>query len=198
MIYLASQSPRRAELLAQIGVEFQQFAVNIDESALPEESPEALVQRLALQKAQAGWAKTNADRLPEAPVLGSDTIVLCEGEVLGKPTDKLDGLRMLRLLAAYPHQVLTSVALVSAAGSDVLTSVNKVAFRCLSEAEIEAYWETGEPLDKAGGYGIQGAAAVFIESLEGSYSSVMGLPLYETAQLLAQHDVKYWNYKEKA
>ena len=197
MIYLASQSPRRAELLAQIGVEFQQFAVNIDETACADESPHVLVERLALEKAQAGWAKVHADRLPEAPVLGSDTIVLCEGQVLGKPADKLDGLRMLRLLAAYPHQVLTSVAIVSGAASHVLTSVNKVSFRKLSEAEIAAYWETGEPADKAGGDGIQGAAAVFIERLEGSYSSVMGLPLYETAQLLAQHDVKYWNYKEK-
>ena len=192
MIYLASQSPRRAELLAQIGVSFQQFSVDIDEAPLPDEKPEDLVQRLALEKAQAGWNKVNA----VAPVLGSDTIVVCAGQVLGKPVDKADGLRMLRLLSAYPHQVLTSVALVASAGVHCLTSANAVCFRHLSEAEMEAYWATGEPLDKAGGYGIQGAAAVFIERLEGSYSSVMGLPLYETAQLLQQAGVKYWHYPQ--
>jgi len=197
MIYLASQSPRRAELLAQIGVSFQQFSVDIDEAVLPGESPEALVQRLALEKAQAGWTKVNADGLEQAPVLGSDTIVLCDGQVLGKPTDKADGLAMLSLLSAYPHQVLTAVALVGEGSEKCITSINQVRFRSLSEQEMNAYWGTGEPLDKAGGYGIQGAAAVFIESLEGSYSSVMGLPLYETAQLLQQADVKYWNYKEK-
>ncbi len=197
MIYLASQSPRRAELLAQIGVVFCQFSVDIDESPLPGESAEALVQRLALQKAQSGWKKLHRDTLEKAPVLGSDTVVVCAGQVLGKPVDKADGLRMLRLLSAHPHQVLTAVALVADKQSECLTSVNDVRFRPLSEQEIDAYWDTGEPVDKAGGYGIQGAAAVFVERLEGSYSSVMGLPLYETAQLLTQHDVKYWNYKEK-
>lgn len=197
MIYLASQSPRRAELLAQIGVAFQQFSVDIDETAQPGENAQALVQRLALQKAQAGCQKLNADRLEKAPVLGSDTVVVCAGQVLGKPSDKADGLRMLRLLSAASHQVLTAVAVATEKHSQCLVSVNDVRFRALSEQEMNAYWETGEPVDKAGGYGIQGAAAVFIECLHGSYSSVMGLPLYETAQLLAQHEVKYWNYKEK-
>lgn len=197
MIYLASQSSRRAELLTQIGVEFTQFSVDIDEAALQGECPEALVARLALQKAKAGLAKLHEDRLEQAPVLGSDTAVLCRGKIMGKPVDKADGLAMLSLLSAYPHQVLTAVALVGEGYEECTTSVNQVSFRALSEQEIEQYWETGEPVDKAGGYAVQGAAAVFIERLEGSYSSVMGLPLYETAQLLQQAGVKYWDYKEK-
>lgn len=195
MIYLASQSPRRAELLAQIGVPFQQFAVDIDETPQVGESPEALVQRLAMEKARAGWQRLTISESELAPVLGSDTVVVCNGEALGKPKDKAEGMAMLQALSQAPHQVLTAVALVDAEGQQVILNTSTVQFRALSEQEKERYWHTGEPADKAGGYGIQGAAAVFIEHISGSYSGVMGLPLYETAQLLARSGVEYWHYE---
>ncbi len=187
-IYLASASPRRRELLEQIGVNYQLLSVDVPEQLLAGELPEAFVLRLAMAKASAGRALLDAD--DPALVLGADTIVVHEGRVLGKPRDKVEGLAMLEQLSATTHQVYTAIALMGADGQVASRlSVNNVSFRATSHEEREVYWNTGEPGDKAGGYGIQGKAAIFIERLEGSYSGVMGLPLFETSELLALYDI---------
>jgi septum formation protein len=182
LIFLASASPRRSALLTQIGVPHRVRAVDIDESTRPGESPAEYVYRLAKTKAEALW-----DRLPASerlPVLGADTTVALGSNILGKPASCAELLQMLRRLSGQTHQVYTGVALRSEQGTELRLSVSDVTFRPLTDIEIVAYWETGEPADKAGGYAVQGRAAVFIERLHGSYSGVMGLPLFETAQLL--------------
>ena len=189
-LYLASGSPRRRELLTQIGVPFLTQIAPIDENALPGESPLAYVERLARAKGHAGLAAlADADG---AVVLGADTAVVLDGRILGKPRDRADALATLQALSGRSHQVLTAVALVSRErqASQVVTS--QVTFRPLSLAEIEAYWASGEPQDKAGSYGIQGLAAVFVSQLQGSYSAVVGLPLCETAALLAEFAIPCW------
>jgi septum formation protein len=185
-IYLASNSPRRAELLQQIGVNFRVIAAPIDESAMPQETPESHVTRLALEKARAGHATLAGEN--RRPVLGADTMVVAGDVALGKPCDREDAIRMLQLLSGSTHRVLSAVALVDT-GEAWRLSISQVTFRTLSWAECAAYWGTGEPEDKAGGYAIQGRAAMFVSRLEGSYSGVMGLPLYETAELLAEAGV---------
>ncbi len=185
-IYLASNSPRRAELLQQIGVNFRVIAAPIDESAMPQEAPEAHVTRLALEKARAGHATLTGEN--RRPVLGADTMVVAGDVAMGKPRDREDAVRMLQLLSGNTHRVLSAVALVDAAEAWRL-SVSQVTFRTLTREECVAYWGTGEPEDKAGGYAIQGRAAMFVSRLEGSYSGVMGLPLFETAELLAEAGV---------
>ncbi len=181
-VLLASASPRRRELLAQIGVDHEVVCVDVPELALPGEAPEVFALRLALAKARAGRAAAGSD---PRPVLGADTVVVAHGEILGKPRERGDFLRMMGLLAGRTHQVMTAVARVDAYGSEASRlSVSQVTFRALTSDEIDAYWASGEPVDKAGGYAIQGRAAMFIERIEGSYSGVMGLPLYETAELL--------------
>ncbi|NMZ70866.1 septum formation protein [Pseudomonas peli] len=189
-LYLASGSPRRRELLTQIAVPFLTQIAPIDENALPGESPIAYVERLALSKAQAGLAALtdNAD----AVVLGADTAVVLDGRILGKPTDRADGLSTLSDLSGRTHEVLTAVALVSRERQASRVVTSQVTFRALSQAEIEAYWVSGEPQDKAGCYGIQGLAAVFVSQLQGSYSAVVGLPLCETAALLAEFAIPCW------
>jgi septum formation protein len=188
-LYLASASPRRRELLQQIGVRYAVLPVVIAEIHQPGESAQAYAQRLAREKAQAGWATLAiADR---KPVLGADTVVVCGGKILGKPRDRDDGIAMLQQLSGQTHHVVTVVAMCAEQCS-VKVNVSKVSLRTLTLAECQAYWQTGEPCDKAGGYAIQGKAAVFIRELEGSYSGVMGLPLYETAQLLAQFNIPMW------
>ena len=191
VIYLASASPRRAELLPLIGVAFEVLRpgdFGVDESVHGREAPAAYVKRLAVAKAQAGVAAMRARGLPPYPVLGADTTVCLGREILGKPADSADpaatAVRMLRLLSGRTHRVLTAVAVVAGRRQRLALSDSKVSFRRLSGAEIAAYVATGEPLDKAGAYAIQGGAAVFASHLAGSYSGVMGLPLYETAQLL--------------
>ncbi|MEO5343412.1 MAG: Maf family nucleotide pyrophosphatase [Gammaproteobacteria bacterium SHHR-1] len=181
LLYLASASPRRAELLRQIGVSFQPYPAHIDETPRLSESATDFVLRMAQEKAQAAQARL---RDPQARVLGADTDVILDGEILGKPADQAQAAAMLRRLSGRSHEVLSGVALADAKGLDWRLSRSRVWFRALSEAEITAYWASGEPLGKAGGYAIQGLGAVFIERLEGSYSGVMGLPLFETAQLL--------------
>jgi septum formation protein len=181
-VYLASGSPRRRELLNQIAVPFQVLEVTVDESVLPGEPPEAYVVRLARLKAGAGWGIRPAARA--APVLAADTTVVLDGNILGKPTDARDGPRMLLELSGRTHLVLTAIALASAAGVQSRLSRSEVTLRIISAAEALDYWNTGEPRDKAGGYAIQGRAAIFIAELRGSYSGVMGLPLYETAELI--------------
>jgi septum formation protein len=185
LIYLASASPRRSALLTQIGVAHRVAPVAVDESVVEGEAAEKYVTRLAALKADTLWQS-----LPEGqrlPVLGSDTSVVVDRAILGKPADEADGLRMLQLLSGRTHQVHTAVAVRSAAGSEVRLSVNDVTFRDLTKAEMRAYWQTGEPADKAGGYAIQGRGAIFIRHIAGSYSGIMGLPLFETAELLARN-----------
>ena len=190
-IYLASSSPRRRELLDQIGVTYRVIEQDIPEDVLPGELPHNYVQRLALEKARAGWNALNpADR---KPVLGADTAVVVGDRIMGKPINQEDGLAMLELLSDSCHKVYSAVALVS--GKQELSKINcsQVCFRKLSKAEKLAYWNTGEPIDKAGAYGIQGQAAIFITKLEGSYSGVVGLPLYETSELLRELKLVYYN-----
>jgi septum formation protein len=180
-IYLASQSPRRRELLDQIGVRYEVVTAAVDERIQPRELPQNYVCRVALEKARAGWLALPPER--RRPVLGADTTVVIGKRMLGKPTDRAQSLAMLRQLSGRTHRVLTAVALVGGPEA-VRICRSDVTFRTLTIAECEAYWDSGEPLDKAGGYAIQGRAAQFIRRIEGSYSGVMGLPLFETAQLL--------------
>ena len=191
MIFLGSASPRRAELLAQIGLEYQVLVADIDETPRPAESAEVYVLRMAVEKAEAVLIKTQ-DAHPALPVLAADTSVVIDGQILGKPGDQAEAMAMLARLSGRTHQVLTAVAVVEPGAEGRRASrlsVNKVRFRQISEAERLAYWQTGEPQDKAGAYAIQGHAAVFIEHLEGSFSGVMGLPLFETADLLGEFGI---------
>jgi septum formation protein len=195
-VYLASASPRRRELLQQIGVSFRLIGAELDETPVAGEAPAGYVSRLALAKADAGWQRSrdlcDARDICDAPVLAADTAVVLDGRILGKPQDKTDAATMLLELSGRTHQVLTAVALRSATGNEVKISESWVAFRPVDAAEAAAYWDTGEPRDKAGGYAIQGYAAVFIADLKGSYSGVMGLPLFETAALLNAAGVAIW------
>lgn len=185
-LFLASSSPRRRELLAQLGIRFSLLSMELDESHRPGEAAEDYVRRLALDKARAGWASLGD---PAArPVLGADTAVIVDGHIMGKPQDRVQGLDMLQRLSGRSHQVLSAVALV-ARREAVRVNCSNVTFRTLSPADCAAYWETGEPRDKAGAYAIQGLAAMFITRLEGSYSGVMGLPLFETAELLQEFGI---------
>jgi septum formation protein len=180
-IYLASASPRRQELLSQIGVRYEVVKVTVPEIPSSGEKAQHFVQRVALEKAQAG--KRLLDPYDPHPILGADTAVVIDGSILGKPVNKNDALDMLSRLSGRSHQVMSAVAIV-AERETVALNISQVTFRKLEHAEIEAYWQSGECHDKAGAYAIQGRAAIFIEDLQGSYTSVMGLPLYETAQLL--------------
>jgi septum formation protein len=187
LVCLASVSPRRRELLAQIGVPHIVVGADIDESTRTGEAPRDYVLRMAQQK-----ALTVRERGEKLPVLAADTTVVLDDVIYGKPRDREDGIAMLGRLSGRTHGVLTAVAVADARGVAVRLSVSTVRFRDLSSQECADYWETGEPRDKAGGYAVQGAAAVFIESLSGSYSGVMGLPLFETAELLRAAGVTYW------
>ena len=187
-LYLASASPRRRELLAQAGIPARVRVADVPEERHPGEAPEVYVLRLALAKAKAVRACLAAG--DPHPVLAADTAVVIDAEVLGKPRDRADGMAMLSRLSGRTHHVYTGVALVGADGEmHSRLSVSAVSFRALGESECAAYWASGEPADKAGGYGIQGRAALFIERLEGSYSGVMGLPLFETAELLRESGI---------
>ena len=183
-IYLASRSPRRQELLGQIGVKFEVMALDVDEAALAGEAPRAYVERLARAKAEAGWRRVEQDNLPRAPVLGADTTVAVDARILGKPADDREAADMLASLSGRLHEVLTAVALKFGPRLESAVSVSEVRFKPLSKEEIARYIATGEYADKAGAYGIQGHAARFVAELRGSFSGVVGLPLYETAQLL--------------
>lgn len=197
LIYLASRSPRRRELLRQIGITFEvvslrealQRSVDVDETPHPGESPEEYVLRVTRDKARAAVSIVRNRRLAMRPVLAADTTVVCGDTILGKPADAMDAARMLGLLAGRPHRVLTAVAV--AGDSEVTTRVSEsqVWFRALDDGEIRRYVATGEPVDKAGAYAVQGRAAAFITRIEGSYSGIMGLPLAETAELLRSHGV---------
>lgn len=187
-IYLASASPRRQELLRQIGVRFTLLPVQVDEGAQPCEIARHYVQRVAAEKAQAAWIHTQ--RQQAWPVLAADTAVILDDQIMGKPHDRKHATEMLRQLSGRQHEVLTAVSVRLADRHWGCVQASKVSFAALDETTIAAYCASGEPLDKAGAYAIQGLAAKFITRLEGSYSGVMGLPLYETAQLLRRAGVQ--------
>jgi septum formation protein len=186
-LQLASTSPRRAELLEQIGVRFQTVSVDVDETRNDSESVHDYVVRLAESKAKQGYSNS-----PGLPTLGSDTVVCCQREVFGKPKNKNDAIRMLQMMSGSRHDVFTAVAVFDEKTLKSRMVGSEVSFRDLSIEECERYWLTGEPKDKAGAYGIQGKAAVFINHLSGSYSAVMGLPLSETSDLLSEFGVGVW------
>jgi septum formation protein len=192
-IYLASKSPRRRELLRQVGVDFELLMLRSDpargtpdvsEDVLPGEDPLVYVARVAKEKGAFAWNILQQRRQPLRPILTADTTVTIDGEILGKPADLQEAIAMLERLSGRTHQVLTSVAIHAERVAEQITQVSDVRFATLSPAQIKAYCATPEPYDKAGGYGIQGLAALFVEHIEGSHSGIMGLPLFETANLL--------------
>lgn len=192
-LVLASTSPRRKELLTHIGLgrtefRFTQVAPDIDETPRAAELPRDYVQRLAAEKAQAGLALCSG--MSQPAVLGSDTIVVLENEILGKPVDEADAKRVLRALSGKAHTVMTAVALAKAEHTSVRLVETLVRFCALSDADIDAYVASKEPMDKAGSYGIQGLGGCFVESIEGSYSCVVGLPLVETRELLSEAGIR--------
>ena len=185
-LFLASASPRRLALLEQLGLVCQQYPVDLDESITLGESATDYVLRLAEEKARAGQSRSGS----KLPVLGSDTSVVFQGQILGKPKSEAHAVEMLMQLSGQTHQVMTGVAVCQGDRLQSVLSITEVKFRPLTRQECHAYWVTGEPEDKAGGYAIQGMAAIFVESVSGSYSNVVGLPLFETAELLKQYDIQ--------
>ncbi len=191
-LYLASRSPRRRELLAQIGIQFDTIVFRdapredreLDETPHAGEAPIDYVQRVARAKAEHGWRIVGGRRLLSRPVLAADTTLEFDGEIIGKPVNAADARAILQRLSGHTHRVLTAVAVAFEGRLDSALSVSEVSFGLIEEAEIRSYVATGEPMDKAGAYGIQGRAGMFVEQLAGSYTGVMGLPLYETVQLL--------------
>lgn len=196
-IYLASKSPRRRELLRQVGIDFELLmlrndpvrGVDVTEDVNAHESPEDYVGRVALEKGAFAWNMILTRRLTPRPVLSADTTVTMNGVILGKPAGQQEAIAMLEQLSGQTHEVLTSVAVHYKDMAEQITQVSKVRFATLSAQAIKAYCVTSEPYDKAGGYGIQGLAALFVEHIEGSHSGIMGLPLYETAALLRRAGV---------
>lgn len=189
-IYLASRSPRRAELLQQIGIRYTVVPSDIDESQLQNETPAEYVLRLAKTKTEAGLVSVADQGLPSYPVLAADTTVSVDGRILGKPVDDEDAHAMLQQMSGRWHEVLTGIAVASDRGVDALLSVTRVEVALLDSEQIQAYIKSGEPRDKAGAYGIQGLASTFIKRIEGSYSGVMGLPIFETSQLLKNAGIR--------
>lgn len=190
MLYLASKSPRRKELLEQIQVEFSLLNASINEQVNDGESAIDFVCRMAEEKAQAGWQNlTDIDA--DTWVLGSDTVVVCEGQILGKPRDLAHSREMLQLLSGNQHQVITAISLLQENTIYTEYVETNVYFRDISDSEISAYWQSNEPQDKAGSYGIQGIGGKFVKRIEGSYSAVVGLPLYETEQLLMKANINF-------
>jgi len=197
-IYLASRSARRRDLLKQMGISFEILLLregsgresDFDETALPDEPPREYARRLAQLKAEAGWTRLEQRRLMRHPVLAADTTVALGAEILGKPRDREDAVSMLKRLSGNTHHVYSAVAVKYNDRFDAALSCTEVRFRQLSDEEIRRYVATGEPLDKAGAYGIQGRAGMFIEHIAGSYTGVVGLPVFETARLLSNFGVR--------
>ncbi|WP_438300700.1 Maf family protein [Pseudomonas sp. NMS19W] len=189
-LYLASGSPRRRELLTQIGVPFTAISADIDETPFANESPSAYVERLARGKAEAGRRAVVSDK--PFCVLGADTAVVLDGKILGKPVDEADACAMLMMLSGKEHEVLTAIAVLDGERCESQVVRSLVRFRAISREEAAAYWTSGEPRDKAGGYGIQGLGAVFVAGLNGSYSAVVGLPVCESAELLGHFGIPCW------
>jgi septum formation protein len=199
-IYLASRSPRRRDLLKQIGLPYELLLLredlrrgpDIDETPLPDESPGVYVLRMAQEKAAMAVRQIAYRRLPQKPVLAADTTVVFDGQIVGKPDDAEHAARILRALSGREHQVLTAVAMALREQVESQISVSSVWFREISDADIRRYCASGEPLDKAGAYGIQGRAGAFVTRIAGSYSGIMGLPLAETMELLRKFDIAVW------
>lgn len=193
-IYLASASPRREELLNSLGFCIKCCPADIDETPKKDEAPEDYVQRLALEKAISALSCL-PNRIINIPFLGADTVVVCEGKLFGKPVDKQHAMQMWQAMSGGEHQVLTAVAIIDGFEENsqqiVELSISQVKFKKLYDVEMEAYWKTGEPHDKAGAYGIQGYAAAWVESIQGSYSGIMGLPLFEVNRALRQFDLNW-------
>ena len=189
LLILASASPRREKLLRQLGVNFVSEPQDIIEEKRIDESPEKFVKRMAEEKASSAFGKRKEN---DILVLASDTIVVCDERVLGKPKDKSDGIKMLLTLSNKTHRVLSAITVANALRYKSTVSDTSVLFRKISEIEAEYYWDSGEPEGKAGGYAIQGCGAVFVQSINGSYSGVMGLPLFQTAQLLSEFGIHSW------
>ncbi|MFV0371515.1 MAG: Maf family protein [Azonexus sp.] len=185
-LYLASRSPRRRELLHQIGIDFDTLtgALEVDETPLPGEAPTAYVERVTRAKAAQGLALIQERHLIAHPVLSADTTLEVDGEIIGKPADGVDAARILKRLSGRSHRVITGVAVADRQRCNYVTSVSEVRFRVLEADEIRRYVLSGEPMDKAGAYGIQGRAGLFVAHIAGSYSGIMGLPLCETGELL--------------
>ena len=198
-LILASQSPRRAELLTQMGLPYEVHVADIDESRLSDESPSAYVERLACEKCVRGIelakSASAAAGAEFSAAIGADTIVLLDDEILGKPRGLTEGTAMLRRLSGRTHEVLSGVAAGDGVRLESTVVSSRVTFRSLDEAEIAAYWATGEGADKAGSYGIQGIGGILVERLEGSFSAVMGLPVQETEALLQSLDVDTWSLR---
>lgn len=186
---MASASPRREKLLRQLGVNFVSEPQDIIEEKRIDESPEKFVKRMAEEKASSAFGKRKEK---DIVVVASDTIVVCDKRVLGKPKDKSDGIKMLLTLSNKTHRVLSAVTVANTLRYKSTVSETSVSFREISEIEAECYWDSGEPEGKAGGYAIQGCGAVFVQSINGSYSGVMGLPLFQTAQLLSEFGINSW------
>ncbi|QIM63384.1 septum formation protein Maf [Pasteurellaceae bacterium Orientalotternb1] len=189
-IYLASNSPRRWELLRSLGLQLHRIAGEIDETPLPNEQAKAYCLRIALAKNRAAQAVSSTENFTNLPILTADTTVSIDGKILGKPKDQADAITMLQQLSGRTHQVFTAVCVSYSGEQFECVQTSEVTFKTLSEAEISAYVETGEPMDKAGAYGIQGVGGIFISHLEGSFTGVMGLPLFETAELLRKCGVQ--------
>ncbi len=197
-IYLASKSPRRRELLRQIGVEFEILMLReepgrhgaVSEDVMPGEAPDVYVQRVAREKAEHGWNAVLWRKLPPRPVLAADTTVTVDGKILGKPADATEAMSMLRSLSGHTHEVLTAIAVIANDELNEVLNRSQVRFAHVPDKVLQAYCNTAEPYDKAGAYGVQGHAAQFIEHISGSYTGIMGLPLFETAQLLNQAGIK--------
>jgi len=186
-IYLASRSPRRRELLLQMRVPHEVLvlaATEVDEPRLPGESPADYVVRTAREKAERGVISVRKRGLPPRPILSADTTVILGDDILGKPADRDEAVYMLQRLSGTRHEVRTALSLAVEGDLHEDVSITQVQFRDLSDRDIQRYCDSGEPYDKAGGYGIQGLAGIFVERIEGSHTGVMGLPLYETARLL--------------
>lgn len=196
-IYLASKSPRRRELLKQIGVNFEllmlrsfpEARADVVEQPLPGEAPSDSARRLAHAKAETGWLRSAQRGLPRFPILSADTVVALDDEFIGKPRNTTEAGEILKRLSGRKHEVHTAVSVAYDDRIETLLSTSVVTFRELTAEEIRNYVSTGEPMDKAGAYGIQGRAATFVSHLDGSFSGVVGLPLYETAQLLRQYGI---------
>lgn len=186
-IFLASKSPRRRELLTQIGVNFSVVDIDVPEEHQNEETAVQYVERLAISKARAG-----ALLCESKPVMGADTIVVLSDRILEKPKNQAHGIEMLMAMSSRTHSVYTAIAICQEGREEAMLCQSQVRFRLISTDEALRYWQTGEPCDKAGGYGIQGLGAVFVEHIEGSYSNVVGMPLRETQQLLEKFDIPVW------
>ncbi len=193
-LYLASASPRRKALLESIGLKLLVCPADIDEEAYSNETPESYVRRLALQKAQAAFERCQ-DRILHRPFMGADTIVTCDGELFGKPLNEDDAVRMWTAMSGKKHQVLTALAVIDGVENDATSvvelSISHVQFKALHLSEMRTYWMSGEPQDKAGAYGIQGAASAWVQSIQGSYTGIMGLPLFETNRALSQFNLNW-------